>query len=71
MEYIIRQDNNYQFSVIKFDGQPLDEYHLIKGNSGYKCSCPDAVYRKHKCKHTKMVKECIARGVPQPFIMEI
>lgn len=71
MDYLIRLESHNQFTVIKFDGRPLVEYHLFKGPHHWTCSCPDSVYRNSKCKHQRMVAECIAKGMPQPFCVEV
>ncbi len=70
MDYLIRLESHNSFTIIKFDGMPMGEYHLFKGPRGWTCSCPDSVYRKTKCKHQVMIDKCIAKGTPQPFVVE-
>jgi len=71
MDYLIRYETPHSFTVLKWiDEAPSDEYHLFRSRKGWTCSCPDSIYRGGKCKHQRMVTECVAKGIPQPFMME-
>lgn len=70
MEYLIRKENNYTFTIVKWDNEPIGEYKVTTGNKKWFCNCPQNFYRHLQCKHIHMAKECIAKGTPQPYITE-
>ena len=71
MEYVIRKENDREFTVIKWNDEPISSYTVNKNGKGkWYCNCPHAHYRHVRCKHTAMVIDCISKGAPQPFVIE-
>jgi hypothetical protein len=71
MDYFIRKEV-IGWTVLKWDTTPLENYtvHQDRRNGRWSCTCPQNRYRKTGCKHIDMVLQCVARGTPQPFVVE-
>lgn len=50
------------FRVIKIGGKEEGNYRTARNGKGWRCSCPDAIYRQHACKHVIEIKRLINEG---------
>jgi hypothetical protein len=74
MMYLVRQEHARSFTMTKWEDDmsvlPIATYRLtLNDKNKVACSCPSGVYRGY-CKHTKILRDWIARGQPEGLLMD-
>lgn len=67
MYYLIRRDNNFSFTVTKWDDgtMPIRDYKVwYDKKNQLQCNCPSGRYRGY-CRHKDYVKNFVAMGEPE------